>query len=84
MRSMAVAGDPCALNRYGKFSDGPAFGRIAEFAVAADPSSLAGDAAQSGFLGERADLSQQHRVAGKAAEKNYSSKTDFIKEKRAA
>ena len=51
------AGDDAAL-------DVPAFGGIAELAIAADLLRLAGEATQSGVVGERTDLAQQHRVAG--------------------
>src|SRR6476620_1714725 len=53
------AGDDAAI-------DVPAFGGVAEIAVAADLFSLAGDAAESGVLVERADLAQQHRIAGQS------------------
>ena len=53
------AGDDAAL-------DLPAFRGVAEIAVAADLVALAVEAAERGVLGERADLAQQHRVAGQA------------------
>src|SRR5260370_39505048 len=53
------AGDHAAL-------DSPAFGGIAEIGPAADLLRFTRDAAEGGVLGERADLTQQHRVAGEA------------------
>src|SRR5260370_10442417 len=44
----------------------PAFGGIAELAVAADLVSLPTDPTHGGILGEMADPAQQHRVAGEA------------------
>ncbi len=42
------------------------FGGVAEITVAADLFRLPREPAQGGVLGERADLSQQHRIAGQA------------------
>ncbi len=52
------AGDDAALDLV------PAFGGVAEIAVAPNLFSLACEATQSGVFGERADLAQQHRIAG--------------------
>src|ERR1044072_3788280 len=50
-------GDDAAL-------DDPAFRGIAEITIAPDFLPLAIEATESGILGERADLAQQHLVAG--------------------
>ncbi len=57
MGSGLDAGDDAAL-------DLPAFGGVAEIAVAADLFAFASEAAKGGVLGQQADLAQQHRVAG--------------------
>jgi hypothetical protein len=44
--------------------DGPAFGGVAELAIAADLFPVTVKAAEGSVLGERADLAQQYRVAG--------------------
>jgi hypothetical protein len=46
--------------------DSPAFGGISEVTVAADLVAFTLEKAESGVLGEGADLAQQHRIAGQA------------------